>query len=148
LDVGDVLPDAGSDESVLEPAIGSFNLASGLGRKRMNDLYIAVLQNLFPLRGGFIGQKMVLSPDRVPSLDKSKDRVGIDIVGVRESIAKDDALEGQNMSPAGFCLDQNGIKEEPAIIIQGSDEIPFLLGRWCPEMMRGVMLNEFSDITG
>jgi hypothetical protein len=33
LDVGDVLPDASPDESVLEPAIGSFNLASGLGRK-------------------------------------------------------------------------------------------------------------------
>ena len=109
LDIGDVFPDAGSDESVLEPAIGSFNLASGLGRKRMDDLYI---------------------------------------IGVRESISKDDGLEGQDMGPAGFLLNQNGIKEEPAIIIQGSDEIPFLLGRGCPEMMRGVMLNEFSDITG
>jgi hypothetical protein len=148
LDVGDVLPDASPDESVLEPAIGSFNLASGLGRKRMDDLYIAVLQNLFPLRGGFIGQKIVFSPDGVSSLDKSKDRVGINIIGVRKSISKDDGLESQNMSPAGFLLDQNGIKEEPAIIIQGSDEIPFLLGCGCPEMMRGVMLNEFSDITG
>jgi hypothetical protein len=55
LDVDDVFPDTGSDQSVLEPAIGSFNLASGLGREGVNDLYIAVLQNLFPLRGGFIG---------------------------------------------------------------------------------------------
>jgi len=147
-DFSDIFPDAGSDESVLEPAIGSFNLASGLGRKRMDDLYIAVLQNLFPLRGGFIGQKMVFSPDRVPSLDKSKDAMGVHIIGVRESILKDDSLEGKDMGPAGFCLNKNGIKEEPAVVIQGGDEIPFLLGRWGPEMMRGVMLNEFPDITG
>jgi hypothetical protein len=55
LDIGDILPDAGSDQSILEPAIGSFNLASGLGRKGVNDLHIAVLENLFPLRSGLIG---------------------------------------------------------------------------------------------
>jgi hypothetical protein len=55
LDIGDILPDAGSDQSILEPAIGSFNLASGLGRKRVDDLDIAVLENLFPLRSGLIG---------------------------------------------------------------------------------------------
>ena len=53
-DFGDILSDTGSDESILEPAIRSFNLASGLGRKGVGDLHIAVLQNLFPLRGSFI----------------------------------------------------------------------------------------------
>ena len=144
----DIFPDAGSDESVLEPAIGSFNLASGLRGEGVNDLHIAVLQNLFPLGGGFIGQKVVFSPDRVSSLDKSEDRMGIDIIGVRESIAKDDGLEGKDMGPTGFCLDENGIKEESAIIIEGSDEIPFLLGRWCPKMKGGVVLDEFSGIVG
>jgi hypothetical protein len=42
-DLGDILPDTGSDESVLKPAIRSFNFASGLGRKRVNDLHIAIL---------------------------------------------------------------------------------------------------------
>jgi hypothetical protein len=51
------------------------------------------------------------------------------------------------MGPTGLLLDQNGIKEESTIIIQGSDEIPFLLGCRCPKMVRGVMLNQFSDIT-
>ena len=53
-DFGDILSDAGSDESILEPAIGAFNLASGLRGKGMNDLHIAVLENLFPLRSSFI----------------------------------------------------------------------------------------------
>ena len=52
------------------------------------------------------------------------------------------------MGPAGFCFEQNGIEHEPAIIIQRSDEIPLLLGGGCPEVMGGIMLNEFSGITG
>ena len=91
-DFGDILSDTGSDESVLEPAIRSFNLTSGLGRKRVNDLYIAVLENLFPLRGSFICEEMVSIPEGVSSSDKSEDRVGVDIVGVRESEAEDDGL--------------------------------------------------------
>jgi hypothetical protein len=58
----------------------------------VNDLYIAVLENLFPLRGGFIGEEMVSIPEGVSSSDKSEDRVGVDIVGVRESEAEDDGL--------------------------------------------------------
>jgi hypothetical protein len=53
-DFGDILSDTGSDESILEPAIGSLDLASGLGRKGVNDLHIAILQDLLPLRGGLI----------------------------------------------------------------------------------------------
>ena len=49
-DFADIFSDTGSDEVVLEPAIRSFNLTSGLGREGVNDLYIAVLENLFPLR--------------------------------------------------------------------------------------------------
>jgi hypothetical protein len=52
------------------------------------------------------------------------------------------------MSPGGFLFDQSGIKDQPAIIIQGSDEIPFLLGRWGPEMIRGVMLDQLPHVTG
>lgn len=52
------------------------------------------------------------------------------------------------MGPAGFFLDQNGVEHESTIIIQGSDEVPFLLGGGGPEVMRGVMLDEFSGIPG
>ena len=145
---GDILSDTSSDESILEPAIGSFDFASGLGREGVNDLDVAILQDLFPLRGGLIGQEVVFIPEGVSSPDKSKDRVRVDIVGVRESILKDDGLEGQDMGPAGFCLEQNGIEHESAIIIQRSDQVPFLLRGRGPEVMGGVMLNEFSSITG
>jgi hypothetical protein len=91
---------------------------------------------------------VVFSPDRVSSLDKSEDGMRIDIVSERKAIAKDDGLEGLDVSPTGLFLNQGGIQEEPTMIIQGSDKIPFLLGGGCPEMKRGVMLNQFSDITG
>ena len=114
----------------------------------MSNLHIAVLQDLFPLGGGLIGQEVVLIPEGVSSPDKSEDGVGIDIVGVRKAKSEDDGLEGQDMGPAGFFFDQNGVEHESAIIIQGGNEIPFLLSRWCPEMIGGVMLDQFSGITG
>lgn len=53
------------------------------------------------------------------------------------------------MGPTGLFPNQNGIKkEEPTEIIQGSDEITFFFCCWCPKMMGGVMLNQFSNITG
>jgi hypothetical protein len=71
----------------------------------------------------------------VPSSDKSEDRMGVDIVGVRKAISEDDGLEGQDMGPAGFFLNQNGVEHESAIIIQGGDEVPFFLGGGGPEMV-------------
>jgi len=76
----------------------------------------------------------VFSPVGVSSLDKSEDGMGVHIVGVRESIAKDNGLKSRDMGPGGFCSDQSSIKYETAIIIQGGDEIPFLLGGGSPEM--------------
>jgi hypothetical protein len=147
-DLGDILSDTGSDESILEPAIGSFDLASGLGRKGVNHLHVAILQDLLPLGGGLVGQEVVFIPEGVSSSDKSEDRVRIDVVGIGESETEDDGLEGQDMGPAGLCLNEDGIEHESAIIIQGGNEIPFLLRSGCPEVMGGIMLNEFSGITG
>jgi hypothetical protein len=147
-DVGDIFTDTGSNQMVLEPTVRSFDLAFGLGRKGVSDFDIAVLQDLFPLRGDLIGQKMVFSPEGVSSLDKSEDGMRIDIVGERRAVSKDDGLESLDVGPTGLFLDQGSIKDEAAMIIQGSDQIPFLLSGGCPEMKGGVMLNQFSDITG
>jgi hypothetical protein len=95
---------------VLEPAVGSFHLSFGLGGEGIGDFHIAILQDLFPLRRGLIRQEVVLSPIGVPSLNKSEDGVGVHIVGVRESIAKDNGLKSQDMGPAGLCSDQSCIK--------------------------------------
>jgi hypothetical protein len=147
-DVGDIFTDAGSNQMVLEPTIGSFDLAFGLGRKGMGDFNITLFQDLFPLRSRLIGLEVVLIPKGISSPDKAKDRVGIDIIGERKAIAKDDGLEGLDVGPTGFFLDEGSIKDEPAVIIQRRDEIPFLLGGGGPEMKRGVMLNQFSEIMG
>jgi hypothetical protein len=148
INFGDIVSDTGADESILEPTIGSFHFALGLRREGIGDFHIAVLQDLFPLRGGFIGEEGVFSPERIPSLDESEDAMGVHIIGVRESILKDDGLEGQDMSPAGFCLKESGIEYESAIIIQRSDQIPFLPRGRCPEMVGGVVLDQFPDIMG
>ena len=147
-DLSDIFSDTGANQMVLEPAVGSFHLSFGLRGEGICDFHIAILQNLLPLRRGLVGQEVVLSPIGVSPLDKSEDGMGVHIVGVRESIAKDKGLKSQDMGPGGFCSDQSCIKYETAIIIQGGDEIPFLLGGGCPEMMRGVMLNEFPGIMG
>jgi hypothetical protein len=104
-DLFDVFSDTGADESVLEPAIGSFDFASGLRREGVNDLDIAILKDLLPLRDGLVGQEVVFIPEGVSPPDKSEDGVRIDIVGVRKSVSEDDGLEGQDMGPAGLCLD-------------------------------------------
>lgn len=144
----DVFSDTGSNQMVLEPTIRSFDLALGLGRKSMGNFDLTVLQHLLPLWGSLIGQKVVLSPDGVSPLDKSEDGMRIDIVGERKAIAKDDGLEGLDVSPTCLFLDQGGVKDEPAVIVQRRNEIPFLLGGGGPEMKRGVMLNQFARITG
>ena len=104
-DLFDVFSDTGADESVLEPAIGSFDFASGLRREGVNNLDITILKDLLPLRGRLIGQEVVFIPEGVSPPDKSKYGVRIDIVGVRKSVSEDDGLEGQDMGPAGLCLD-------------------------------------------
>jgi hypothetical protein len=104
-DLFDIFSDTGADESVLEPTIGSFHFALGLRRKGIGELHIAILKDLLPLRGGFIGEEVVFIPEGVSSADKSEDGVRIDIIGVRKPLSKNDGLEGQDMGPAGLCLD-------------------------------------------
>jgi hypothetical protein len=116
-DIGDIFSDTGSNQMVLEPAIGPFHFALGLWGQGIGDFYITIIQDLFPLGGGFIGQEVMFSPEGVSSLDKSEDPMGVNVVGIGESILKDDTLEGQDMGPTGLCLDENGIEHESAIII-------------------------------
>lgn len=121
LDLGHIFADTSSDQPVLEPNIRPFNFASGLRGKGMGNLHMAVFQDLFPLWGRLIGEKVVFIPEGVPSPDKSEDRVGIDVVSIRKAMAKDHGLQGQDMGPTGLFPYQDGVEEEPTIIIQGGD---------------------------
>jgi len=91
-DVGNIFSDVGSNQPVVEPAVRSFHLPFGLWGQGIGDFHITILPDLFPLRRGLIGQEVVLSPEEVPPLDKSKDGMEVYIVTVRESILKDDGL--------------------------------------------------------
>ena len=47
--VSDVLSHAGSNQAILDPAIGPFDLALGLRREGIGHLDAAIVQDLFPL---------------------------------------------------------------------------------------------------
>jgi hypothetical protein len=148
LDLGHLFADTGSDQAVLKPAIRPFNFSSGLRGKRVDHLHVAIFQNLFPLGSRLIGQQVMLIPEGVSAPDKAEDGVGIDVIGIGESMSEDNGLQGQDMGPAGLFSNQDGIEEQAAVIIEGGDQIPFFFGRWRPEMIGGVMLDEFSGIPG
>ena len=52
------------------------------------------------------------------------------------------------MGPAGLYFYENGIEDKSAVIIERGDEISFLLGCGCPEMVGGIMLDEFPYVIG
>ncbi len=52
------------------------------------------------------------------------------------------------MRPCGVTFYQLGVKDEPAMVINGGNEPPFTPGFRGEEMPRGVMLDQFSDIVG
>jgi hypothetical protein len=147
-DLIDVFSHAGADKAVLEPAVGTFDFPFGLGREGISNFHLAIFQDLFPLRIGFIGEEVMLSPEGISALDEAKDGMGIHVVGVRQSVAKDHGLESLDMRPTGLFFDEDGVKEESTVIIQGSDEIPFFSGGGRPKMIGGVVLNEFSGVPG
>jgi len=59
-DLGDILPDTGAHQMVLNPAVGPLDLAFGLRRERVDRLNPAIEDDLFPLRIDRIGCTLVL----------------------------------------------------------------------------------------
>lgn len=78
----DIFSGAGADESILEPAIGAFDLAFGLGREGVTRLYVAVSEDPFPLGIDIVGDEIVFSPERVPALDEPENGVTINVIGI------------------------------------------------------------------
>jgi hypothetical protein len=74
--------------------------------------------------------------------------MGIDVISEGAPVLKNNRLKGRDMSPRGLFFDQSGIKDITAEIVQGSDEIPFFMGRWGPEVVRRVMLDQFPNVMG
>ena len=83
----DIFSGAGADESILEPAIRSFDLAFGLGREGITRLDVAFSEDPFPLGIDIIGDQIVLSPERVPALDEPENGVTVGVIGIRGATA-------------------------------------------------------------
>jgi hypothetical protein len=143
-----VFPRTCPDDSVLKPAVGTFDLPLGLRREGIAKLYPAFLKNLFPLWIDIIRHEIVLPPDRVPALDEAEDGVAVGVVGVRDPIAKDHVFQGLDMVPAGLPFDEVGMEEKPAVIVQARDQMPFDLGIGCPLMLGRIVLDELPHIVG
>jgi len=146
--VSDILSHAGSDQAILDPPIGPFDLAFGLGREGIGHLDATIVQDLFPLRIHLVGEQMMFTPQGVPSLDEAKDGMGVDVIGERTTVLKENRLKRHDMSPGGLSFEEGGIEDEAAIIIEGGNQIPLLLSRWSPEVVGGIMLNQLTDVLG
>jgi hypothetical protein len=122
----DIFSGAGTDESILEPAIRPFDLAFGLGREGITGLDVAFSEDPFPLGIDIIGDQIVLSPERVPTLDEPENGVTVGVIGIGGAIAQNHTFQGRDVVPAGLFFNQLGIKHLPAIIIEAGDKIPLL----------------------
>jgi hypothetical protein len=70
----------------------------------------------------------MLSPDGIPALDETENRVTVRVIGIRDAISQDHVLQGKNMVPACLPFNQFSVQELTAVIIEVGDEIPFIWG--------------------
>ena len=147
-DIGDIVADTGADQMVLEPLIGALDLALGLGREGVDDLHVAVVEDLLPLRVHLIGDFKMVLPSGIAAADEAKDGMGVDVVGQRQAVFQEDRLKGEDMSPRGFGFNEFRVKDEARKIVQGSDEDPFFLSGGSPEVDGGIVLDELSGVVG
>jgi len=89
---------------------------------------VTVPKDSFPLRTHIIGDKIMLSPNRIPPLDEMEDRVTVLIISIRDVITQNHVLQGKNMVPAGPPFNQFGVEELTTVIIAAGDEIQFIWG--------------------
>jgi hypothetical protein len=54
----------------------------------------------------------MLSPIKVPFLNKLEEGMGVYLVAIRKFVSKNDSLKGQDMSPDAFLFDQSDIKKK------------------------------------
>lgn len=91
-DPGNIIPDAGSDEMILDPAVRSFDLAFCLWGKSVNGFNAEIADRLPPLRIAFVCEQVMLVKELIPAPDKAEDGVRIDVKGVRDAVFKDKRL--------------------------------------------------------
>ena len=84
----------------------------------MDNFHLTVIEDLFPLGTDIIGDFMVGSPEGISLLYESEYGVRINVIGIGESEGQDHVLQGRDVVPTGFRLDEVGKKQVPAVVIQ------------------------------
>ena len=144
----DVLPQAGPDEVVLQPAVGPFDLALRLRREGVDGLDPALADHLLPLRVDVVGQAGLPDVERIAAPDEAEDRMAVDVVGVRIPIPEHQPLHRVDVSPDRLLRDELREEEVPAEVIQRGDQVPLARGGGRPEVMGRVVLNQLPDVAG
>jgi hypothetical protein len=114
--IDNVLPCTGSNESVLEPAVGAFNFAFSLRREGINNLNIAVIEHLFPLRVCFVGEQMMPVMEFISSPNEPEDGMGIN-VGQWQAIGQEDSFKSFNVNPNRLVVNELGVKHESGKVV-------------------------------
>lgn len=99
LDRPDSVPHARSDQMILKPAIGPFDLSLGCRTQSIDDFDAQIPQDCFPLNDRILFFGLGLLPDGVPSFDEPKDRMVVDVVLQRTANARHDCLGGHDVGP-------------------------------------------------
>mgnify|MGYP001571969835 CR=1 FL=1 len=73
MDIFDIISDAGADEVILKPTIGSFDFTFGLGREGVDGFDVAFFEDLFPLRVDVVGKFVKVVMELVTAFDVTKD---------------------------------------------------------------------------
>jgi hypothetical protein len=115
------------------------DLALGLRRKSVDHLDTQDLHDLLPLGFGLIGLENVFAPQAVTSLDEAEDAQRVDVVAQRDCMGFYEGLGGLDVVPGRFDGEEVGKKQLAAVVIDGRDQGPLLLGIGRPQMEGSIM---------
>jgi hypothetical protein len=132
---------------ILQPPVGPLDLALGLGGEGIDRFDATLQDHLLPLRIDRIGGALILV-DRIAAPDEAEDGMAVDVVRVGIAVAQDEPLHRVDVHPDGLLRHELREEEVPTEVIQRGDQVPLLLGCRRPQVVGGVMLDQFADVAG
>lgn len=117
-DRGQLFPGGRADDSILEPAVGAFDLSLGLGREGIDDIDAEEAEGLLPLGIDVVRFENGLVPGAVTGMDIAEDSEGIDIILQGQAVATGEGFGGLKMSPGRLVFEEVGEKQLPAVVVE------------------------------
>jgi hypothetical protein len=82
----------------------------------------------------------------VTALDETKNGMAVEVIRVADTLNEDNMFQGKDMGPCCSALEQIGIQQVAAVIVETRDQIPFHLGVRSKFVMGRIVLNKFSSV--